>query len=175
MRFNQRSLRLRTAAVAWRFAAFAAGAGANWLGLVFLRGAAFEDQLLLVADLLDLDLHEIFAGELALEQLFGQRILDERLAEYEVASWTHPLGGYFINLDVPDGTAQRVVQLAKEAGCKVIASAGSEAKLAFLRDIGADVVFNYKTEDMTEVLKREGPINLWVCSSTGLRAPSCFP
>ena len=68
-----------------------------------------------------------------------------------------------------------IVQLAKEAGCKVIASAGSEAKLAFLRDIGADVVFNYKTEDMTEVLKREGPINLWVCSSTGLRAPSCFP
>ncbi|KIP06674.1 hypothetical protein PHLGIDRAFT_450503 [Phlebiopsis gigantea 11061_1 CR5-6] len=54
-----------------------------------------------------------------------------------------------------------VVHLAKEAGCKVIASAGSEAKLKFLRDIGVDVVFNYKTEDMTEVLKKEGPINLY--------------
>ncbi len=33
-----------------------------------------------------------------------------------VASWTRPTGGYFVNLDVVDGTASRVVQLAKEAG-----------------------------------------------------------
>ena len=33
-----------------------------------------------------------------------------------VAEWTHPTGGYFVNLDVLDGTASRVVQLAKEAG-----------------------------------------------------------
>ena len=34
----------------------------------------------------------------------------------EVAEWTHPTGGYFVNLDVLDGTASRVVALAKEAG-----------------------------------------------------------
>ncbi|MDN5796202.1 MAG: aminotransferase [Intrasporangium sp.] len=34
----------------------------------------------------------------------------------DIASWSHPLGGYFVNLDVLDGTAARVVQLAKEAG-----------------------------------------------------------
>lgn len=34
----------------------------------------------------------------------------------EVATWSHPRGGYFVNLDVLDGTASRVVQLAKEAG-----------------------------------------------------------
>ena len=33
-----------------------------------------------------------------------------------VAEWTHPTGGYFVNLDVLDGTASRVVALAKEAG-----------------------------------------------------------
>jgi DNA-binding transcriptional MocR family regulator len=33
-----------------------------------------------------------------------------------VARWTRPTGGYFVNLDVLDGTASRVVQLAKEAG-----------------------------------------------------------
>jgi DNA-binding transcriptional MocR family regulator len=33
-----------------------------------------------------------------------------------VADWTHPTGGYFVNLDVLDGTASRVVQLAQEAG-----------------------------------------------------------
>jgi len=34
----------------------------------------------------------------------------------EVAEWSHPTGGYFVNLDVLDGTASRVVALAKEAG-----------------------------------------------------------
>lgn len=33
-----------------------------------------------------------------------------------IATWTKPTGGYFVNLDVMDGTASRVVQLAKEAG-----------------------------------------------------------
>lgn len=33
-----------------------------------------------------------------------------------IATWTRPTGGYFVNLDVLDGTATRVVQLAKEAG-----------------------------------------------------------
>lgn len=43
-------------------------------------------------------------------------ILTERLAPYGVATWSEPTGGYFINLDVVEGTASRVVQLAKEAG-----------------------------------------------------------
>jgi DNA-binding transcriptional MocR family regulator len=34
----------------------------------------------------------------------------------EIADWTRPTGGYFVNLDVLDGTASRVVELAKEAG-----------------------------------------------------------
>jgi len=33
-----------------------------------------------------------------------------------VAEWTRPTGGYFVSLDVLDGTASRVVNLAKEAG-----------------------------------------------------------
>ena len=33
-----------------------------------------------------------------------------------VATWTEPKGGYFVSLDVVDGTATRIVQLAKEAG-----------------------------------------------------------
>ena len=33
-----------------------------------------------------------------------------------VAEWTRPTGGYFVNLDVLDGTATRVVELAKQAG-----------------------------------------------------------
>ncbi|WP_425393353.1 aminotransferase class I/II-fold pyridoxal phosphate-dependent enzyme [Acidipropionibacterium thoenii] len=44
------------------------------------------------------------------------RILRERLGGTGVATWTHPSGGYFVTLDVLDGTASRVVSLAKEAG-----------------------------------------------------------
>ncbi len=43
-------------------------------------------------------------------------ILRERLGADGVATWTAPLGGYFVSLDVVPGTAARVVQLAKEAG-----------------------------------------------------------
>lgn len=43
-------------------------------------------------------------------------VLEERLGDSRVASWTHPQGGYFVSLDVLDGCAARVVELAKEAG-----------------------------------------------------------
>ncbi|KAJ7616654.1 hypothetical protein FB45DRAFT_934669 [Roridomyces roridus] len=54
-----------------------------------------------------------------------------------------------------------VIQLAKQDGLKVIASAGSEEKLQFMKEIGADVVFNYKTTDVREVLEKEGPIDIY--------------
>jgi len=41
-----------------------------------------------------------------------------------VATWSKPTGGYFVNLDVLDGTASRVVALAKEAGI-VLTPAGA--------------------------------------------------
>jgi DNA-binding transcriptional MocR family regulator len=45
-----------------------------------------------------------------------ERVLSTRLAGLDVATWTRPTGGYFVSLDVLDGTASRVVQLAKQAG-----------------------------------------------------------
>ncbi|MCQ4625888.1 aminotransferase class I/II-fold pyridoxal phosphate-dependent enzyme [Corynebacterium sp. CCUG 69979] len=51
-------------------------------------------------------------------------ILRNRLGEYNVARWTEPEGGYFISLDVVDGTATRVWELAKEAGIS-LTKAGS--------------------------------------------------
>ena len=46
-------------------------------------------------------------------------VLDALHAELDglgIATWTSPTGGYFVNLDVLDGTASRVVALAKAAG-----------------------------------------------------------
>ncbi|KAI8989082.1 NAD-P-binding protein [Trametes punicea] len=53
------------------------------------------------------------------------------------------------------------IQLAKADGLKVIASARSDEKVAFLRDIGADVAFNYKTTSTRTILQKEGPIDIY--------------
>ncbi len=45
-----------------------------------------------------------------------EEALTSALGGRGVASWTHPAGGYFVSLDVLDGTASRVVELAKAAG-----------------------------------------------------------
>ena len=47
------------------------------------------------------------------------QILDDRLGQSKIASWTEPKGGYFISLDVLPGTARRTVALAKDAGIAV--------------------------------------------------------
>ncbi|KAJ7749803.1 alcohol dehydrogenase [Mycena maculata] len=54
-----------------------------------------------------------------------------------------------------------VIQLAKREGLKVIASAGSDEKVEFMKEIGADVAFNYKTTDTRAVLAREGPVDVF--------------
>ena len=52
-------------------------------------------------------------------------ILDKRLTESKIASWTDPKGGYFISLDVLPGTAKRTVALAKDAGIAVTEAGAS--------------------------------------------------
>ena len=43
-------------------------------------------------------------------------VLEKRLGDTGVATWTRPRGGYFVSLDVLDGCAARVVELAGYAG-----------------------------------------------------------
>lgn len=57
-----------------------------------------------------------------------------------------------------------VVQIAKLAGLKVIASTGSDEKVAYVKELGADTVFNYKKTSTQEVLEKEGPIDVYVLS-----------
>ena len=64
------------------------------------------------------------AGSLAPKFEAVERALEERLGGYDIATWTQPEGGYFVSLDVPEGTATRVWQLAKEAGIN-LTQAGS--------------------------------------------------
>lgn len=50
--------------------------------------------------------------------------LETELGELGVAKWSHPNGGYFVNLDVMNGCARRVVQLCKDAGV-ILTDAGA--------------------------------------------------
>ena len=42
--------------------------------------------------------------------------LDREIAPLEIASWSHPKGGYFVSFDAMPGTAKRTLALCKEAG-----------------------------------------------------------
>ncbi len=45
--------------------------------------------------------------------------LEEALAGKDIATWTHPRGGYFISLDTRPGLASTIVELAAAAGVKL--------------------------------------------------------
>ena len=49
-------------------------------------------------------------------------ILEEILGPWGIASWTKPQGGYFISLDIQEGQASKVIQLAADAGVRLTAA-----------------------------------------------------
>lgn len=51
--------------------------------------------------------------------------LEAEIGSLGIASWTHPNGGYFINLTVLDGCAKRVWELMKKAGVALTAAGAS--------------------------------------------------
>lgn len=71
------------------------------------------------------------AGVLAPKFSAVTAILERRLGDLGIAEWTNPAGGYFISVDVVDGTASRVAGLAKDAG---IALTGAGATFPLKKD-----------------------------------------
>jgi NADPH2:quinone reductase len=61
------------------------------------------------------------------------------------------------------GVGSTVVQMAKALGARVIATAGSKEKCDRTRKLGADVVINYKTENVDEAIRAAAPegVNVW--------------
>lgn len=53
------------------------------------------------------------------------------------------------------GVGVACIQIAKVAGARVFAAAGSDDKLELCRDLGADVLINYREEDLVERVRRE--------------------
>lgn len=61
------------------------------------------------------------------------------------------------------GVGSCVVQMAKILGARVITTAGSDAKVALCRELGADLVLNYKTQDVDAAVREFAPngVNVW--------------
>jgi NADPH2:quinone reductase len=53
------------------------------------------------------------------------------------------------------GSGSAAIQLAKNAGARVFATAGTDAKVQLCRDLGADVAINYNEADFAEVVLAE--------------------
>ncbi|XP_020831875.1 prostaglandin reductase 1 [Phascolarctos cinereus] len=70
-----------------------------------------------------------------------------------------PKEGDTVMVNAAAGAVGSVVgQIAKIKGCKVVGSAGSDEKVAFLKKVGFDVAFNYKTVgSLEETLKKASP------------------
>lgn len=64
------------------------------------------------------------------------------------------------------GIGSTAIQLAKIIGCKVYTTAGNNEKIAFCKSLGADVVLNYRTDDLLASLKGE-PIDVILDSIGG--------
>lgn len=61
------------------------------------------------------------------------------------------------------GVGSMVVQMAKTIGARVITTGGSDEKVAFARELGADVAINYKAEDVDAIVKKvaAGGVNVF--------------
>jgi len=61
------------------------------------------------------------------------------------------------------GVGSCVIQIAKALGARVVATAGSEEKAEACRQLGADCVINYKTEDVDEAISAFAPdgVDVW--------------
>lgn len=55
------------------------------------------------------------------------------------------------------GVGSMVVQMAKAVGARVITTAGSPEKADLCRELGADVVINYRTENVADVVRQHAP------------------
>ncbi|WP_197375192.1 aminotransferase class I/II-fold pyridoxal phosphate-dependent enzyme [Mycolicibacterium baixiangningiae] len=74
-------------------------------------------------------------------------ILEGRLGDAKIASWTDPKGGYFVSLDVWPGTARRTVALAKDAGIAVTEAGSAFPYRKDPEDKNIRIAPSFPTED----------------------------
>lgn len=58
------------------------------------------------------------------------------------------------------GVGSMVIQMARAAGARVIATAGSDEKVAACRALGAEAAINYRTENITTAVEQFAPLGI---------------
>ena len=71
-----------------------------------------------------------------------------------IAEWTNPKGGYFISLDVMEGTAKRVYDLAKEAGVTLTTVGATYPYGIDPKDRNLRIAPTYPTDDEVRLASR---------------------
>lgn len=71
------------------------------------------------------------------------------------------------------GLGMAAIQVARQMGAKVITTVGSEEKVQFVRELGADVVINRKKENISTVLARY-PLNVAMDCVAGPGLGACL-
>ncbi|KAF9392859.1 Prostaglandin reductase 1 [Podila verticillata] len=107
-----------------------------------------------IADLVRID--ELVSSKLPLSAYNGVLGIPGYTSWDSLHSLGNPKAGETIYISSAAGTlGQLTGQLAKRKGLRVIGSAGSDEKVAFLtKELGFDAAFNYKTEDKRAALAR---------------------
>jgi NADPH2:quinone reductase len=110
-------------------------------------------------------------AEYAIAPVSGVQLLPDSMSEAEGAAFplvyqtsyfalTHrgqlQKGEMVLIHSAAGGVGLAAVQIARALGAgKIIGTAGADEKLQLIRDNGADIAFNYQTEDFVEAVKRE--------------------
>lgn len=71
------------------------------------------------------------------------------------------------------GLGMAAIQLVKKMGGKVMTTVSSDKKAAFVRDLGADIVVNRKTEDIVEVMDKY-PVDVAMDCVAGPKLGPCL-
>ena len=79
-------------------------------------------------------------------------------AYYGLIKHCQPKKGEVVFVNAASGGVGHLVgQIAKILGCKVIGTTGHDSKVQWLKDLGFDIVYNYKSVDLNEALKNDVP------------------
>ena len=79
-----------------------------------------------------------------------QNVLAEALGNKNIAEWSRPNGGYFISLNVMDGCAKKVVQMAADAGVKLTPAGATYPYGRDPRDRNIRIAPTFSPEDQVQ-------------------------
>ncbi len=119
--------------------------------LALLSGGGYAEQVALPADhLLPLPDAWSYAQGAAVPEVFLTAFVNLFLEAQLQAGETVLIHGG------ASGVGTAAIQLAREAGCRVLATAGTHTKTARCRELGAELAINYKERDFAEAILEHG-------------------